>query len=53
MHHAEQVGAQHIEIDFFAQLNRKLRDHPLGVVTGPVEPLVDQGLHPPAQGTAA
>jgi hypothetical protein len=33
MHHAEQIGAQHIEIDFFAQLNGKLRDHPFGVVT--------------------
>ena len=49
MHHADQVGAKHIEVDFFAQLDGKLRNHPFGVVTGPVEPLVDHGLYPPAQ----
>lgn len=49
MYHAAQVSGQHIEIDFFAQLNGKLRDHLSGVVTGPVEPLVDHGLYPAAQ----
>ena len=44
--HAEQVRAQHIEIDFRAHLHGKLRDHPFGAVTGPVEPLVDHGLDP-------
>lgn len=47
--HAEQVVAQHVEIDLFAQLNGKLRDHAFGVVTGPVEPPVDHGLNPLAQ----
>jgi hypothetical protein len=49
LHHAEQVSAQHLEIDLFAQLDGKPRDHPLGVVPGPVEPPLNRGLHLPAQ----
>ena len=49
VHHAEQVAAQHVQVDLLAQLDGKLRDHALGVVPGPVEPPVDHRLNPPAQ----
>lgn len=49
LHHVEQVGTEHIEIDLLAELDGELCHHAIDVIPSPVEPPVDCGLHPSAQ----